>query len=108
MNVMNGQSEKMISVCIPRMDSNTTQEYILQTLSKINMGQIVRIIELPIQKDPGSKRLIIKLRRYDVDICPNYIFERLRAGENIKIVHNFPWYWKMVITHPQKPNVKVL
>ena len=36
------------------------------------------------------------------------IFERLCSGENIKIVHNFPWYWKMMTTHPQKQIVKVL
>jgi hypothetical protein len=105
----------LYSLCIPRIDSSTTQEYILQALSKINMGQIIRIIELPIKRDPGNKRIIIKLKRNTEELMnvsdtksPNYIFERLCAGENIKIVHQFPWYWKMVFTHPQKPNTAVL
>jgi hypothetical protein len=79
------------------------------------MGQIIRIIELPIKRDPGSKRIIIKLKRNTEELInvsdtksSNYIFERLCAGENIKIVHQFPWYWKMVFTHPQKPNTVVL
>lgn len=110
--------KSLYSLCIPRIDSSTTPEYILQALSKINMGQIIRIIELPIKRDPGNKRIIIKLKRNQENTgesmnvsdtkSPNYIFERLCAGENIKIVHQFPWYWKMVFTHPQKPNTIIL
>ena len=88
MNVHN--QSNLLSLCIPRMDTNVTKEYIIQVLSKINMGQIIRIIELPIKRDPGSKRIIIKIRRHEVDICPSYILDRLYAGENIKIVHQFP------------------
>ena len=88
-------SEKIMSLCIPRMEIETPKEYILNTLSKINMGKIIRIIEIPTSRDLTSKRVIVKIKINNVT-SPENIFERLCSGENIKIVHNFPWYWKMM------------
>jgi hypothetical protein len=111
-------NQKIISLCIPRMEIETPKEYILNTLSKINMGKIIRIIEIPTTRDLTSKRVIVKLKINNVTTADmvegvenkslKNIFERLCSGENIKIVHNFPWYWKMMTTHPQKQIVKVL
>ena len=90
------------SICIPRMEMATTKEYILNTLSSLHIGKIDKITEIPLRNDPAYKRIIIKIHWNEKNETVINIKERLQQPTGtIKIVHNMPWYWKVVSTHPQ-------
>jgi hypothetical protein len=64
--------------------------------------KIEAINEIPLRNDTKHKRIIIKILWNET--TPNSInmISRLNNNETIKIVHNMPWYWKVVATTPQK------
>jgi hypothetical protein len=91
----------MDSLCIPRIENCITKEYIKNTFSKLNIGKINNIIEIPLRNDTAYKRIIIKLQWNDNTENSIFIRKHLEETGCIKIVHNMPWYWKTLITHPQ-------
>ena len=38
----------------------------------------------------------IKMKWNTVNIQSVFIMERFKNGKNVKIVHNAPWYWRIV------------
>jgi len=91
------------SLCIPRIDSNVTKEYIMNSLHKMNIGQIEKITELPLKNNPAYKRILICVKwNDDANDSMMEIKNRLLNNETIKLVHNMPWYWKMVIAQTKK------
>ena len=91
------------SVCIPRIETTISKEYIFNIFSKLKIGYIERIIEIPLRNDAKHKRIIIKLRWNEMNKTSMNIKTRLEKNETIKVVHDMPWYWKIVPTiMPQK------
>lgn len=90
------------SLCIPRIENSITKTYIFNTFAKLKIGKIEAINEIPLRNDTKHKRIIIKILWNET--TPNSInmISRLNNNETIKIVHNMPWYWKVVATIPQK------
>jgi len=90
------------SLCIPRIENSITKTYIYNTFVKLKIGKIETINEIPLRNDTKHKRIIIKILWNET--TPNSInmLSRLKNNETIKIVHNMPWYWKVVATSPQK------
>ena len=88
----------MSSICIPRIESSISKDYIYKTLCNLHIGKIEKITEIPLKNDPTHKRIIIKLHWNQNSI--NIQKTILNTG-SIKIVHNMPWYWKIVATNPQ-------
>lgn len=89
------------SICIPRIDTTVTKEYIFGVLCKLKIGCIEKINEIPLRNDSKHKRIIIKMRWNESDNSIN-IQKRLLDGEIIKLVYDMPWYWKILATHRQK------
>ena len=99
---MNKQyNNNAISLCIPRMETTVTKEYIHDVFKKIKIGQILCIREIPLRNDSKHKRVILTINSNSSHES-KYINERLKNNDPINIVHNMPWYWKVVPTHPQK------
>lgn len=90
------------SICIPRVDINTHKEYIFQTLSKLKIGYIKNITEIPLRNDATYKRIIIKIQWNKYSAKSIQMQEMLSQNGCVKLVHNMPWYWKIVPTLPQK------
>ena len=91
------------SLCIPRIDSNITREYIINSLHKMNIGKIEKLIELPLKNNPAYKRILIYVKwNDDANDSMIDIKNRLLNNETIKLVHNMPWYWKMVVAQTKK------
>ena len=89
------------SICIPRMDSSVSKSYIYQKLVDMKIGTIRHIIEIPLRNDPTQKRVIIKLHWDTMNQYAIQIQHMLKSIGSIKLVHNMPWYWKIVATHPK-------
>jgi hypothetical protein len=88
------------SICIPRIDSSVPKEYIYKKITDMKAGNIQRITEIPLRNDPTQKRIIIKLM-WDNNTQSQRIQQQLSDLGSIKLVHNMPWFWKIVATHPQ-------
>jgi hypothetical protein len=83
-------------LCIPRMDTTTQKQYILNTLYKLKWGHISIVNEIPLRNEPNHKRILIRVKW---DECMDDIRKRIHDGNSIKLVHdiNSPWFWKIVL-----------
>jgi hypothetical protein len=81
-------------LCIPRIDINTTNKYILNSLYKLKWGGIFILNEIPLRNDPMQKRILIKVKwNSNTDIK-----SRIENGDTVNIVHDIdsPWFWKIM------------
>lgn len=85
-----------LTICIPRIDSGTSNDYILKTFTKLNIGSIQKITDIPLRSDQDYKRVFIKVKWNGNTTNGKYIYNRLKSGENAKIVYEMPWYWKII------------
>ena len=83
------------SICIPRIDSKIQMEYIHNTISKLNLGNIERINEIPLRNDPAYKRVIITIQWNKGNEVVKYIQTKFTERGSVKLVHDMPWYWKI-------------
>ena len=90
---MNGDDP---TICIPRMENHISKEYIRKKIAELRLGDIVKITETPLRSEEDYKRVFIKIRWHPFSEKSKYIYSRLKAGENIKLVYDSPWYWKLV------------
>jgi hypothetical protein len=89
------------SICIPRIETSTPKEYIYNTITNLRLGKIDRITEIPLRNDPSHKRIIINMRWNSKNETAVDLKTQLDNSGSIKVVHDMPWYWKIVSTHPQ-------
>lgn len=89
----------MSSICIPRIDTNISKEYIYNKLCSLQIGRIEKFVEIPLKNDPTHKRIIIKLKWNNENKAIN-IKNTLETNGSIKLVYDMPWYWKMVPAQP--------
>jgi hypothetical protein len=83
--------KRFSTICIPKVESTLSKDYIYKKLCLLNIGHINRIIEVPLRNNPNYKRLIIKLHWHNDSDIKNY----LEKNGNIKLVYDMPWYWKV-------------
>jgi len=89
------------SICIPRIESSIPKEYIYNTMAGLRLGKIDKIIEIPLRHEPSFKRIIINLSWNTNEDRVRKLQTHLDKMGSIKVVHDMPWYWKIVSTHPQ-------
>lgn len=90
-----------MSLCIPRMETSTSIDFIITTFNRLNLCKINKIIELPIKNTIGYKRVILNVVWHHTDTSEE-IIEKLTNGESIKIVYGMPWYWKLMLAAKKK------
>lgn len=85
--------QQPLILCIPRVSTSISREYILDTIKKLGIGCIETLHEIPLQHSNNFKRIIIRVK-WDLS-SPNsqYIHSTLSENKSIKIVHDMPWYW---------------
>jgi len=89
-------------LCIPRIEVSVTKEYILGVFIKLKIGYIENIQEIPLYKNKEFKRIIIKINWSETSPTAKNILTRLDNNETIKLVHDMPWFWKIVSTTHQR------
>jgi len=89
-------------LCIPRIEVSVTKEYILGVFTKLKIGYIENIQEIPLHKNKDFKRIIIKINWSETSPTAKNILTRLDNNETIKLVHDMPWFWKIVSTNHQR------
>jgi len=97
---MNIQPQEINTLCIPRILTDITKDYIYDTINHLNLGTI-RNIDIIRSKDLSNKAFI-HFSKWNNGGNADIVKERLLIGKDIKIVHNDPWFWKIVIFRKTK------
>ena len=88
-------------LCIPRVNSAISKEYIHNKLCNLNIGTVEKMSEIPLKNDAAYKRIIFKIK-WNKNETSQRLQECLVANKTFNIVYDMPWFWKVVITN-QKP-----
>jgi len=92
-----------ISLCIPRVFNNIGWRRIKQIFIDLRWGFVERVDVIPM----GSyKRAFVHFapgRWNEGDRDAAAALNALRAGDEVKIVYDEPWYWKIGISRAEKP-----
>jgi hypothetical protein len=84
-----------MKICIPRIEAKISNDYIYTVFTKLKIGSIEKITDVPLRSDKEYKRVFIKLR-WDYSLeNGNMIYNYLKSGETVKVVYEMPWYWKI-------------
>lgn len=99
------------SLCIPRVLKNIDTNRIRSVFESTRLGRIERIDVVEKKNGNGeiTKRVFIHFQKWFWNEVAQNARKRLIAGKDIKIVYDFPWYWKVsankgVITKHKHPN----
>ncbi len=89
-----------LSICIPRLPMNTTKREIFESLKKMRIGLIDNIdLVIKVSKQNEKyKRAFIEIKKMFNTENGKRSYELLKAGKEIKIVYNEPWFWKASIS----------
>jgi len=101
--VDNSDPAKGISICIPRVFNNIGWRRVKQVMISCGWGYVERVDMVP---QSGFKRAF-------VHFAPNRwntrnpeamaVLEALKNGDEVKIVYDEPWYWKIGLSRSAKP-----
>lgn len=83
-------------LCIPRIESIVELDYIKKSIEKINLGVIQKIREYPHRNNSDLKRIIIHIQLHVDSPNTQIIEDRFANNQDVKLIHQFPWYWKIV------------
>ena len=83
------------SVCIPRINSTMSRNYIENTFDRMKVGHIEKMYEIPLHKDPSHNRVIIKMNWDTRNDKTKEILSHMKSFGSVNLVYDMPWYWKM-------------
>ena len=86
------------SICVPRVFTNVSMSYISNIFHRdLKLGKIRKIDIVSNNGDKKFKKVFIHFDHwYDGD-QNNAIKNKLLDGKLIKLVHDYPWYWKCAL-----------
>lgn len=92
-----GLEEHYPSLCIPRVLKNIDTNRIRSVFENARLGRIERIDVVEKKNVNGeiTKRIFIHFQKWFWNEVAQNARKRLVAGKDIKIVYDFPWYWKV-------------
>lgn len=83
------------SLCIPRMEASVSRDYIYSVFNKLNIGHIDQLNEIPLRNERDFKRVLLRIRLNNSDTA-NTVGRFLKEKGYVNIVHDMPWFWKLV------------
>jgi hypothetical protein len=92
------------TICIPRVFPNISDRRIFAIFRELRVGFVEKIDMVPREGKDGKQynMVFVKFRNWFVtDEASNAMRERLLSGEQVKIVYDESWFWK-VSAHQQK------
>tara|TARA_B100000925_G_C21665404_1_gene327441 strand:- start:220 stop:486 length:267 start_codon:yes stop_codon:yes gene_type:complete len=81
----------MYTLCLPKIDSNTTRKQLFNIFNQYNFGLIKKIDLISLSH---SKRAFIHYQNWNDNEKNKKIKSYLDDGLDIKIIYDFPWFWK--------------
>ena len=85
-----------LSLCISRVMNHITKENIKHVLNDIGLGEISHI-DIINKNNNGDvyKVVFIHFNRWFDNENSSKAIERLSSGKDIKVIYDFPWFWKL-------------
>jgi|SRR5210317_2048795 hypothetical protein len=89
------------SICIPRVYSSINKNFIKDIIqTKLNLG-IIKKIDMINTNDKKFRKIFIHFDSWnDNDEEINLIKDKFLLGKVVKIVYDFPWFWKCSLYKP--------
>jgi hypothetical protein len=102
---MSQSSSAEPSLCIPRVFSNITWQRVKETLERAGLGTIDRVdmIHKTNEKGEKFKRVFVHFKRWSSEREAQLLRDRIMDGEEVKIVYDDPWFWKVYKSHVPRP-----
>jgi len=102
--------ENMQSLCIPRVSPNINEKQIRKIFDDLKMGIIDRvyIVKKPTQKGEHFNLVFIHYKKWLTYGNALIARERLLNGQEIKIIYDEPWFWKVSAYQSKKNHNKII
>ena len=84
-----------ITLCIPRIENTIELNYVKSIFTRMNIGEIKGIFEIPSRAEVKFKRVMIQIDIDEKNEKGNFIMKRMNLGKDVKVVYNSPCYWKV-------------
>lgn len=100
------------SICIPRVFANITEARVRAIIRELDLGAIERVDMVERENKAGEKyqRVFIHFQEWYVTTESGEANEsaievrrRLVAGEEVKVVYDDPWFWKLSASKSARP-----
>ena len=86
------------SICIPRVFNSITVSFISNLFqNEIKLGRIQKIDIIKNYNDTQFKKVFIHFEEWYNTDKNNIIKQKLYDGKIIKIVYDYPWFWKCAL-----------
>lgn len=84
-----------ITLCIPRLENTIELNYVKSIFTRMNVGEIKGIFEIPLRAEVKFKRVMIQMNIDENKEGGDFIMKRMNSGKDVKVVYNSPCYWKV-------------
>jgi len=85
------------ALCIPRAFININEKRVRDTFNALNLGTIERIDIVERKNEKGEKcnSIFVHFKQWYTTEIAKEARERLLTGNEIKIIYDEPWFWKV-------------
>jgi hypothetical protein len=104
-------SANAMSICIPRVFDNITEDRVRNVFGKLDIFTIERVDMVKRSNEKGEKfqRVFVHIKDWSNSANALKAKGRLLEGKELKIVYDDPWFWKVSLnTWTQKPKPSVV
>ena len=88
------------NLCIPRVFNTFNESQIRATFEQLNFGHIDKVVIVRKKNEKFNIAFVYYKKWYDNDNAQRAI-SRLENNQDIKIVYDMPWFWKVTKTIPR-------
>ena len=92
-----------VSICIPRVFNNINYRRIKQTFIDLQWGFVERVDVIPMGQFKRAYVHFAPGRWNQRNHYARNALNALKAREEVKIVYDDPWFWKIGISNAEKP-----
>lgn len=98
-------SESAPSICIPRVFSNISWGRVKGIFEKLGLGEVDRVdmVNKKNEKGESYKRVFVHFKKWATTDEARQCREKLISGDQVKIVYDEPWYWKISASNVARP-----
>lgn len=83
------------SLCIPRVHVNISENQIRRIFNELKLGVIERVDMIVCKKNEKFKMVFIHFKKWFTEGNAQIAREKLKQGEEIKVIYDDPWFWKI-------------
>ena len=93
------------SICIPRVFSNITWMRVKSVFEELGLGEVDRVDMVKKENEKGEsfKKVFVHFKHWASTPEANQCRQKLISGDQVKIVYDTPWFWKISASKVERP-----